>query len=189
MEAATHVRWCPQCDEEFRPDIARCSDCGGALVERQLDASGNLVHPVEDGATSSETAVTALPADVTELTHARTTQEFRAMGDALDAAAVAFHAVFVPDPPGAARNVLGGRFVIAVHADDRANAIAALRPQLGIEAVEGDALAVERYDAAAGYTACPACGTQLAAGAQACAECGLMLGGDLDPDPGSKSES
>ncbi len=29
-----HVRVCRDCGEEYRPDIVRCADCGGELVDR-----------------------------------------------------------------------------------------------------------------------------------------------------------
>src|SRR5688572_30257222 len=34
MDEPARYRYCPACGEEFRPDIAVCSDCGGALEDR-----------------------------------------------------------------------------------------------------------------------------------------------------------
>src|SRR5437868_1106583 len=42
------IRYCPSCDEEFRPEILRCSDCGGDLVDRDpeaLEAGGTAEAP------------------------------------------------------------------------------------------------------------------------------------------------
>src|SRR5476651_2069034 len=32
-ESTMQVRYCEDCDETYRPDIERCSDCGGPLKE------------------------------------------------------------------------------------------------------------------------------------------------------------
>ena len=32
-----HVRVCVECGEEYRPEIAVCADCGGALEDRRDD--------------------------------------------------------------------------------------------------------------------------------------------------------
>jgi hypothetical protein len=39
MMAAVHVRVCVECNEEYRPEIARCADCGGVLQDRYDDES------------------------------------------------------------------------------------------------------------------------------------------------------
>ena len=38
--AAVHVRVCVDCHEEYRPEIARCADCGGVLQDRYDDDDG-----------------------------------------------------------------------------------------------------------------------------------------------------
>ena len=40
MMAAVHVRVCVDCHEEYRPEIARCADCGGVLQDRYDDDEG-----------------------------------------------------------------------------------------------------------------------------------------------------
>ena len=189
MQAPVHVRWCPNCEEEFRPEIARCSDCGGPLVDRLLGEDGQPLHPDPPvAATPGTAAPPALPPDFRELTHANSPADLRPITNTLDEAGIEFHAVFAPDPPGQARNALGGRFIVSVHESERIRAIQAIAPHLGLEAGLGDTLAVERaFDATAGYVQCPACGADVTPGSQTCGECGLVLGDASEGSPADES--
>jgi hypothetical protein len=183
MAAPVHVRWCPQCEEEFRPEIARCSDCGGPLVDRQLDDTGRPIGAEGQTTVAPAAEAPAVPAGYRELTSVASANDLRAIGDSLDEASVPFHSMFDPDAPGQARNSLGGRFVVSVAESDRIAAIEAIRPHLGLEAGVGDTLAVERsYDEAGGYVRCPACGGEMTPGSDTCTECGLVVGGAPERD-------
>src|SRR5688572_13890145 len=53
--ATMHVRVCPRCGEEYRPEIVACADCGTVLVDADDEAPGPPpaaapAEPAEDSA-------------------------------------------------------------------------------------------------------------------------------------------
>src|SRR6187551_989267 len=102
------VRYCPTCDDEFRPDVAVCSDCGGALVlqEEGLGARGAASFP--GGAPAPEgawrTALDSLP--VSSLVPARA---FDSLAD-LEPAVAAFADLELPSRV----LVQNGRYILLV---------------------------------------------------------------------------
>jgi hypothetical protein len=159
-----HVRVCPECGEEFRPDIVSCSDCGATL----RDANDDVTSAV--GARAPVVAADP-PGEAdpgTDYALIFSTIESDAMRDA--AAALA-HAGLTFRVAG---NATG--FQLLVRRDDRPRASQALGTREGAVVVgpESDA-------AAEGHGGpCPACGTALAACAVECPDCGLVLGGDTE---------
>ena len=162
------VRYCPVCDDEFRPEITICSDCGGELILQRegLGArgaeGGEAVGPAED---HWRTALDALPAS--SLLPVRT---FDALSD-LEPAVAAFADIRL------ASRVLvqNGRYLLLIRPDTLAEAQAALHGA----AVDADDAPVAGFDAAAGrYSNCPACETRLPEKfSGTCPDCGLELSG------------
>ncbi|HVR71427.1 MAG TPA: hypothetical protein VMT87_11345 [Vicinamibacteria bacterium] len=151
-----HVRVCPDCGEEFRPEIVRCSDCGAELRDSFDDAP--------PGPPAGAPAGVSAPADDAEYSPIFTTIESEAMRDAAAAlaqAGVSFRA---------SGNQTG--FQLRVRSEDRPRAAQAL----GIR--EGAVLLGPESEAAAGHEGgpCPACGTGLRPGQLECPECRLVLG-------------
>lgn len=181
MEGPGFVRWCPDCQEEFRPDIDRCSDCGGELVTCPLDDRGRAVvvpaMPAAAGATAPMSQ--PLPEGYSILTAATTAADLRPLTDALADASVRFEVRFDPDLTGEYRSPVGGRFVVAVADGDRRRGVAAIRQILGHEGDEAAVLSVETaFDVGSGYARCPACAVSITPSAEACPECGLVFRGD-----------
>jgi hypothetical protein len=162
-----HVRVCPECDEEYRPDIAVCADCGAELLDHFEDEQGRVVTAageVLDPATAAEGERVELrpifsgpPAGL------------KPLADALVAAEIPMR--LVPDP-NPARGL-----VLAVALADVARAKAAVASL--VRDSELDVVDLSPPDAVegeAGYSACPACGAALTPGAPFCPDCGLELG-------------
>ncbi len=156
-----HVRVCPECGEEFRPDIVSCSDCGATLRDAYDDGASR-----PDAEVSGEQAE---PTDDADYAPVFTTIESDVMRDA--AAALAKEGV----PFRVAGNATG--YQLLVRADDRPRASQALGTRDGavVFGPELDAAAEEHGGP------CPACGTALAAAVVECPECGLVLGDDTEP--------
>ena len=151
-----HVRVCVECGEEYRPEIAVCADCGGALEDRRDGAVAPTRAPdaadagADDGAAEAGFTESVLHSDrATGLT---------AAADRLMAAGV----VFRVRPAGTPDQPAGYHILVGEAGRDRALAV------LGLSAGErsGD---------------CPACGTRVPAGAIDCPECGLAVGDEPDP--------
>jgi hypothetical protein len=142
-----HVRVCPECGEEYRPEIVRCADCGATLEDRHLDDDA----PLETPGVGPPIEAKDLPPGI----HRSIYSSERAEGlipfsDRLAAAGIPF-------------GVRGSfqTFELLVREEDLERALAEVSPLLGTEI--------------AALEACPACQTPLPADADACPECGLAL--------------
>jgi hypothetical protein len=160
------VRYCPVCDDEFRPDIHVCSDCGGVLIlqEEGLGAKGVGARPAPESGTW-RTALDPLP--VSSLVPVRT---FDSLND-LEPAIAALADLELPSRV----LVQNGRYLLLVRPETLAEAQAALHGAL----VDRDDTADPSFDTRAGrYSNCPACETRLAENfSGTCPECGLELSG------------
>ena len=161
----THVRVCPDCGEEFRAEIVRCSDCGAVLVDRHEDEAGgparNMAAPE-----ASEPAGDDSLEDYHLVFSSTSSEAVRGAADALVAAGIAFRITH-----------RGATLELLVHADDYAAAVPALAGRDGAILLDTQPEAPEGQD----VKACPACGTALAADAVECPECELVVGGNADP--------
>lgn len=164
------VRYCPVCGDEFRPDIAVCSDCGGALILQAegLGATGVGPSVPKDGTSGRvrvdwRTALDSLP--VSTLLPIGTFDALRDLEPVVGALA---------DVELASRVLVqNGRYILLVHPDSLTEAQAALH----VFNPEADERSDPAFDAAAGrYTTCPACTASLRENFEGlCPECGLEL--------------
>ena len=152
-----HVRVCPECGEEFRPEIARCSDCGAALQDRWED----------EGAGQPSAPAPVPPADA-EGTYVPI--HFGERATDLEPVAMRLGSAGVPFRVKAAVR----SFVLLAREEDH-DRVASLLADLVVGASPPS---TEDYDPASGYRRCPACGHELGAGASECPECGLGIGGE-----------
>jgi len=162
------VRYCPVCDDEFRPEIKICSDCGGVLVLQKegLGAKGPAVQGVEPVSDDAwRTALDALPAST--LVPVRT---FDSLAD-LEPAVAAFADRRLPSRV----LVQNGRYILLIRPESLAEAQAAIHAA----AVDVDDSPDPTFDPTAGrYSSCPACNTRLPDTFDGtCPECGLELSG------------
>lgn len=156
-----HVRVCSECGEEFRPEIARCSDCGGALVDRHDDEGAGST-----GATAFEAAVDTRP-----LAHAADVRDLVRLADGLRKAGIPSR-ITQGEASDQARSA---GFDLGVRDGDRLAAMAVL------EFVSGGVTVLDAPPATEderGEVVCPACGTFVSEGVIECLECGLILGSD-----------
>jgi hypothetical protein len=164
-----HVRICPECGEEFRPEIVHCSDCG-ALLEDRHDDEGAGALPVDPSALAEPAP--AAPEDYLPVFTSAGSDELKAAAASLAAAGVAFRA------SGSALS-----FQLLVRADDYAAAAQALGGRDGAVIVTPESVT------AGDGASCPACSTALAPGSLECPECQLVLGeGDPPPLTGGRSD-
>ena len=161
------VRYCPTCNDEFRPDITVCSDCGGALVlqEEGLGARGSSLGRPDAPEGAWRTALDAVP--VSSLVPARA---FDSLAD-LEPAVAALADIELPSRV----LVQNGRYILLV----RPETLPAAHGALHVALVDADDSPDPTFDAKAGrYASCPACNTRLAENfTGACPECGLELTG------------
>jgi uncharacterized protein with PIN domain len=169
-----NYRVCLECGEEFRPEIARCSDCGGALSDVYEDESGPLVSPPASLAAEPAPPPDADLADFRPIFVGGQAVLLVPLAERLKAEQVDFRlAEEMADPERGTAS-----FSLLVREADRARALLALAPLLGEETGEGRLHAVESHFAQSGrYVRCPACDTEIAASANECPECGLVVAG------------
>jgi ssDNA-binding Zn-finger/Zn-ribbon topoisomerase 1 len=170
-----HVRVCPDCGEEYRPEIAVCADCGGVLEDRH---EGEAISPSR----RVPAAPTAPPPpDLSGHRAVFSTSQARnivPLAEALRKAGLAF---FVLETPG---DVVRPQatYGLLVRDEDGARALRAIAPLLAADADPDRLHAVETaFRAQGGYETCPACEVALPEGARECPECGLALLAETDP--------
>jgi hypothetical protein len=169
-----HVRVCVDCGEEFRPEVATCSDCGGRLEDRHDDGAGA-------GRTRATPAAPAEP-DLEPLPGARPlawssdARDLVPLADQLMATGLAFRITPRTGSTG---------FDLCVRDSDREAAARELVPLTGpgSGAALLEAVAPEG-DEAEGEPRCPACGSSVPQGATECSGCGLGLGGEPPDERG-----
>ncbi|MFI5183952.1 MAG: hypothetical protein ACHQNV_06120 [Vicinamibacteria bacterium] len=159
-----HVRVCPECGEEFRPEIVHCSDCGTLLQDRLA----------EEDATAERVAEFA--ADLPSVgpgTEGKYVRIFRA-DRAADVEPLAVR-LGQAQVPFRVRSALMCFDLLTREEDhDRVHRV------LGDLLTSGGHPADADFDPEAGYAACPACGCRLAPQAEECTDCGLAVGGEPD---------
>ena len=160
------VRYCPVCEDEFRPDITVCSDCGASLILQGegLGASGVSTDKAGTDVQDWRQALDSLP--VSALVPIRT---FDSLRD-LEPVVAAFADTKLPSRV----LVQNGRYILLVHPDTLTDAQSALHLAEGDPEEESD----PTFDPSTGrYANCPACDTPLPAESNAsnCPECGLEL--------------
>lgn len=144
-----HVRVCRDCGEEFRPEVAVCSDCGGVLEDRddELEAA-TAEGKARFGGFVPEARPGGIPAGYAAVTSAPSAREIEPLAERLAEAGIPF----------------------AVNASSQAFAI--LVPEADVEKALL-ALGMTPAEASEAPTTCPACAAPLTAGAAECAGCGL----------------
>jgi hypothetical protein len=166
------------CGEEFRPDVLRCSDCGGELVARDDESQAGAPElPASSGLSpSGDSQDAARPVAWSD--QARDLVPF---ADRLVEAGVVFR--IGPRPAQGEERPRG--FELCVREKDGETATRALAPYATPESGV-TLLAAPAYPASGDSEglACPACGTPVPTGSDECPECGLMFGdagGATDP--------
>ena len=146
-----HTRHCVACDEEFRPEIVYCSDCGALLEDRWEGEGAREPEP--------EPEVPPAPdVDYAPVFHAVDSGAVSRAAARLARAEIPFRVtpgfdLLVPhDALEAAMEVLKGR--------------------------EGALAVVAGADSALVEGRCPACDGHVPQGAIECPECGLVVGND-----------
>lgn len=156
-----HTRYCPSCEEEFRPDILRCSDCGGDLEDRYEEDDGEGSR-----AEKAETAAPDLPEPPVEyhpIFACRDSQSLKEAAGCLAAASIPFRAT------GS-----GSGFQLHVRAQDEPTALVALRGREGTAGPDDES---QPFVGAEGGV-CPACGANVPAGVLECPGCALVVGAE-----------
>jgi hypothetical protein len=159
-----HTRYCVDCEQEFRPEIFRCSDCGGDLEDRYEEEDGEGISAARDGDAAPE--VPAPPHDDQPVFdqpvfNTLSSSALKEAAECLANAAVRFRAT-------------GYRsgFQLFVRSEELSAARAAL------EGREGTITVNEGSEACVGFEGgvCPACGAEVPAGVLECPGCTLVVG-------------
>ena len=159
-----HIRRCPRCHEEYRPDVVTCADCGDALEDwddeaSETEAAGAGQEEAEEDLTGFEPLFSA--GIVGELTP---------VADRLITAGIECRI----------RDIRRGSYVhgyrLLVPSTEAARALSLtsemIGPETGVSVLRGSETG---FDPERGYEICPACGAALPAGAADCPGCGLPL--------------
>jgi hypothetical protein len=156
-----HVRYCVSCEEEFRPEIVRCSDCGGDLEDRYEEENGEGRGPANAAETAAD--LEEPPAEYLPVFGCRDSQSLKEAAACLAAARIPFRA------SGSSTG-----FRLLVRKADESAAGVALQGREGTLAVTDDA----QPSVSAEGGPCPACGANVPAGALECPECALVVGAE-----------
>ena len=146
-----HVRVCPDCGEEFRPEIVRCSDCGATLVDRWEEEGSEEAERAEVGRAPEILPNLRVPADYEPVASAPTAAEIEPLAHRLGEEGIAF--------------AVTGSVHLFTLLVPKAELERALKRLGGGEVAPEPA------------AACPACGAD-SRGAAECPECGLALAAD-----------
>ena len=155
-----HVRCCPECGEEFRPEIVNCSDCGALLQDRYEDEAGPpaVAPPV------------AAPPEAVE--GPPSADDYAPVFTAIDSVGIRRAAAALADAGVVFRvsgSATGFRLLVPLGSYDAA--MEALRGREGAVSSLPDTDPVPESH-------CPSCGAEVPAGAVECPECGLVVGDD-----------
>jgi hypothetical protein len=170
-----HVRVCPDCDEEYRPDIAACADCGAELVDRWEDEQGRVVNA--DGTLAADASQEPeTPGVAGRALFAGPPGALRILADALVPRGIPFQ--FVPEDRVEFRRSEGARLYLVVPEADAERALEALAEYRGRGTELGFSDLAHTWVHEDGEAPpCPACGAHVPADAASCPDCGLELGG------------
>lgn len=163
-----HVRVCRDCGEEYRPEVARCADCGGELEDRR-----------PGDAPATEAAESVVPdAELDGLRPLFQTSQPRDLVPMVERLRQLEVECRLAEQPSEAEGA-PPRYSILVAEGDMQRALAALTDLIAPHEDAASVHAVEsRFDREQGYLQCPACGAVPPRGASECPECGLGLHGE-----------
>ena len=164
-----HVRVCRDCGEEYRPEIAVCADCGGALQDRWGDE--------DTQATGPRSPVPAAPEapDLSGFRPVFVTSQATVLVPLAECLREA-QIEFVLHESGKGPQERAASFSLLVHDEDAGRALRELAPLLAGAEESGRFHTVETAFEAGAYRNCPACGVELRAVTDECPACGLGLG-------------
>jgi RNA polymerase subunit RPABC4/transcription elongation factor Spt4 len=172
-----HVRVCPECGEEYRPDIAVCADCGAELIDRWEDDGGRVVNA--DGTPAADKAEAPdEPGVPMRALFAGPPAALRPLADTLVDGGLPFE--LIPEDRVEYRRTEGARLFLAVPATDAERALDLLADYRGRGTELGLTELAQTWGGHDDDPPCPACNAQVPPDADTCPECGLELGG---PEP------
>ncbi len=166
------VRICPDCGEEYRPEIVSCADCGALLEDADGEQTPDRPPPAP--------AEPEIPEGYEPIFWGSQPREMQGLAERLAQAGVPVRVRARP----ADRQQPGLRLALLVPQAERTRALEILAPHLDAEADPGLLQAVEReFDPTIGYRSCPACAGPLRPGTSECPECGLGVAEAGTPCP------
>jgi RNA polymerase subunit RPABC4/transcription elongation factor Spt4 len=167
---------CRRCGEEYRPEIERCTDCGGELEARYDDGHGGVMPATPlatEHATGGEPAAASTDRHTpgeSSIYSSHAAADLKPLAERLIEVEIPFR--FVCHRPTAPKDPAS--FELLVNNDNLEHAFRVVAPLL--DADPEALVAVERaFDAEGGYRSCPACGQPLNSGAAKCPACALAL--------------
>lgn len=164
-------RVCRDCGEEFRPEIARCSDCGGELVAPDENDAAPAVAPPEAASLDDL-------ADFRPIFVGAQAALLVPLAEAVEREGIALR---LAEEVGDSERGTAS-FSLLVREADRARALKALAPLLGEETGDRRLEAVESHFEESGrYSRCPACDAEVDVASTECPECGLVIAGGGAP--------
>jgi hypothetical protein len=170
------VRRCRACGEEYRPDIASCSDCGGPLEDVDDELVPFESRPRPGVAPQEAPRERKPPEGYVPVYIARDIGDVEPLAECLESAGIRLHVLQTAEQPDRSPAI----YTLLVPEQDAPAARRALQPQLGEGA---DPEAVDRgFDPDAGYSQCPACSAEIPRGAEACPDCGLSVSPETEAE-------
>jgi hypothetical protein len=167
-----HVRVCPECHEEYRPEIVACADCGVDLVDADDESPAEVAAAPPEGQEAAW--VLHSSTDARDLTP---------LADELVSAGVPFRILSQVESPNAPSGRTRYSLVVPEDAIEDARgvvaAVAERHPDLGLRAIPaalGEAEWDAEIEAVRSRSSCPACTTHFPPGALECPGCGLAFG-------------
>ncbi len=167
------LKYCPQCRDEYRPDISQCGVCGTTLLtggqfmalhenksEKRAQRKGDL--------TAADELVNIQGGPLTDMRHLEELLKAERIGTML-----------VGDERNCGKGCCPSNFFLQVRREDAADAFAVIQAEhqrMTALADHGADLVDGVFNADAGQATCPACGFSFQTSTNTCPDCGLCFG-------------
>jgi hypothetical protein len=171
-----HVRVCPECHEEYRPEIVSCADCGVVLVDADDEAPRPRLSPAPAAPDGDAGEEEEEPARVLYFSNA-SARDLTPLADALVGAGMRFR--IVAEGSRYTQYQLAGPEAEAEAARRLLAPVAASHPELGLR-MPAPPLSEAEAEAERARATCPACEAHLPPDSRECPECGLSLYAESD---------
>jgi len=167
------LKYCPECEDEYMPEIENCAACGVALItgRRMLELEEDRQRVLQN-----RTGKVSANDDLVGLRQGPL-QDMRHIENLLRAERIG--TLLVGDENSCGKNCCATSFVLCVRREDAGDALSILEKEFRRATAldhHDTTHADNIFDLTAGSAVCPACGYSFSTSTTTCPDCGLCLG-------------